>query len=159
MACGCGPSLQRHFNREQSIVQTIERVIILALLKNMREAGYEPAAVWDGEEYVMAVGEAGEYRSFPAEPRLLSSQPTKTTAPATIMRPLSDAIALRAIESVDESTLHFCHRNARTWGNRGVSLILGNGVDVVCDYHSATGEPFGEVVDAIADRIDKGQLP
>lgn len=140
-------------------MQTIERVIISALIRDMKAAGYEPAAVWDGELYTMAVGEVGEHRNFAGPASMYLEPPDEPEAPAEIIRPLSDAIAMSAIDSVDDCTLHFTHRNAKTWGNRGVLLILGNGEDVVSDYHVADGELFGEVVERIYQRIYYGRLP
>lgn len=130
-------------------MQTIERLMLTALLRDMRRAGYEPAAVWDGEEYVCArsANAADGVKSFPAR------------APKKIHRALTDEEALEAIDSVDESTLHFTQRNAREWGNRGVLLILGNGQDVMSDHHCADGEPFGEIISAIWDKVQDGKLP
>jgi hypothetical protein len=130
-------------------MQTIERVILSALLRDMRAAGYQPAAVWDGGEYVMACADGSVKSREHAE------------VPARIERPLTDAEALDAIASVDDSTLHFTHRNQQTWGNRGVLVILGNGEDVISDHHCARGEgeTFDAVIDAIYDRISNGGTP
>jgi hypothetical protein len=142
-------------------MQTIERVLILALIRDMRTAGYQPAAVWDGEAHVLAKSAnlADGLASFDAEPRMLSSQPTKSEAPANILRPLTDDEALQAIDTVDESTLHFTDCNATTWGGRGVLIILGNGEDCLSDYHVAKGEPFGGIIERIYDRISDGHTP
>lgn len=135
---------------------TIERTIIAALIRDLNKAGYLPAAFYDGEAYQMA--SADGIVSYDIEPRILSSQPCKSAAPDEIFRAMTAAEAIAAVDSVDEGTLHFTHRNARTWGNRGVMLILGNGEDVVSDYHCADGEPFSKVIEALYDRLNEGQI-
>lgn len=134
-------------------MQAIERVIIKALLRDMREEGYLPAAVWDGGAYVMAHGSFDEN-----SPRFHSSQSPDTDAPDLIVNPMTDEQVLEAIDSVDESTLHFTRRNSREWGNRGVLLILGNGEDVISDYHVANGESFGSVIDHLYTQLEAGDI-
>jgi len=136
-------------------MQTIERTIITALLRDMRAAGYQPAAVWDSEEYVMA-GKAGALEHFEAD-----------SAPDEITRALTDKEALDELDAVDAyTTLHFTRHNARTWGNRGVMIVLGNGEDVISDYHApledsdewdGAAEPFERIIEAIYDRISDGE--
>jgi hypothetical protein len=114
-------------------MQPIERAILIALLVDMRAAGYEPAAVWDGEAYLMAGG--AEYKQ--KRMRMHSSQSADTDAPDEITQPMTDDEVLDAVGSVDDpTTLHFTHHRKRTWGNRGALLILGNGEDIISDYHS-----------------------
>lgn len=134
-------------------MQLSERVIITALLRDMREDGYQPAAVWDGGAYVMAHGTFDERSQ-----RLHSSQCPDTAAPDHIVRPMTDEEVFAAVDSVDESTLHFTNKNATTWGSRGVLLILGNGEDVISDYHDARGESFGAVIDHLYTQIEAGDL-
>lgn len=133
-------------------MNTIERTIISALIRDMRAAGFQPAAVWDGEAYVMANG-TFEQNSM----RFHSSQSPDTDAPDNIERAMTDVEALAAIDSVDDSTLHFTHQNATTWGNRGVLLILGNGEDVISDYHCGD-TAFSAVVDGIYSRLNAGAV-
>jgi hypothetical protein len=126
-------------------MQAIERQILIALLKDMRAAGYQPAAVWDGEQYVIARSDGD----------VMSIDSKAGSGYERIARPLTDREALEAIDSVCDSTLHFTHHNAETWGNRGVLLILGNGEDVISDSHDAKDEPFGEIIDAVCRRIGR----
>lgn len=134
-------------------MKTIERTIISALMRDMRAAGYQTAAVWDGEAYVMAHGTFEEL-----SPRFHSSQAPNTAAPDHIERAMTDEEALAAVDAVDDSTLHFTNLNATTWGRRGVLLVLGNGEDVISDYHCAKGEPFSGVIDAIYARLENGSV-
>lgn len=128
-------------------MKTIERVIITALLRDMRAAGYQPAAVWDGGDYVMA------------RPDGSCGSREKAEVPARIVRALLDEEAFEVIDSVDDCTLHFTNHNAQTWGNRGVMIVLGNGEDVISDYHSPSGEAFTTIIDAITGRLDAGLVP
>lgn len=117
-------------------MQFIERVILGKLLAAMREAGHSPVAVWDGEEYqgAKATGDADVIGDKPAI--------------------MSDKEVLAAVDSVDFSTIHFTHRNTRTWGNRGVFVVLGNGEDVISDHHVAANEPtFQAVIDALSAEV------
>lgn len=127
-------------------MQTIERMILIALMRDMRAKGYEVAAVWDGSQYCMAVPK-GEVEYFDD-----GDPPTA----GDIVRPLTDAEALHAIDAVCESTLHFTHRDKKTWGNRGVLVILGNGKDVLSDFHAPDNEPFCGVVTIIYDKLEEG---
>lgn len=104
-------------------MQTIERVIVRRLIRAMKAKGYRVAAVWDGEEYQMP-GKDGNMTSLELD-----------DAPDNITRPMTEREALESVDSVDECTLHFTHANAKTWGNRGALLVLGNGEDVIADYH------------------------
>lgn len=129
-------------------MQSIERHIISALIRNMNDEGYLVAAFWDGEEYQMGGG-------LPGQPVVSHGA---EDPPDNIVRAMGETEALDAIDTVDEGTLHFTHRNKDTWGTRGVYLVLGNGEDVISDYHVAEGEPFGKVIKAIYDRISDGKL-
>ncbi len=139
-------------------MQSIERHIIAALVRDMAAKGYKVAAFWDGEAYQMP-GSDGAMTSFEAEPRFHSSQPTEAKGmPQTIKRAMTEAEALEAVNTVDEGTLHFTHHHKRTWGNRGVFIVLGNGEDCISDYHAVEREPFCEIIEAIYDRISNGKL-
>lgn len=127
-----------------------ERVIIKALVNDMAEAGYLPAAVWDGEEYLLAPNVKDcEFKRFGAG---------EDDAPESIERALSVDEALRAIDTVDDCTLHFTRKNSRVWGDRGVFLVLGNGEDVIIDHHDPKGEEFTAVVTALYDKITNQAL-
>lgn len=127
-----------------------ERVIIKALIEDMRAHGYEVAGVWDGEEYVLpnpdAIDGAFQYA------------PNDESTPTDITRAMTTDEALQAIDTVDDCTLHFTHQNKKTWGDRGVFLVLGNGEDVISDHHDPRGEPFSEVIADLGDKIEKQQL-
>lgn len=120
-------------------MKTIERYVITALMRDMRAAGYQVAAVHVGDGYVMA-------------------RTTLHRAPATIAEPMTDAKALEAIDSVDRCTLHFTDRNSTEWGDHGVLIILGNGEDCLSDSHSHENEPFNGIIDAIYDKLNAGSL-
>lgn len=146
-------------------MKTIERTIITALLRDMRAAGYQPAAVWDSEEYVLARADGTFLLSNVWDNGTIVERPWGTqryalgTEPIEIARPLSDEEVLVELDSVDaDCTLHFTHHNATTWGNRGVLLIQGNDEDVISDCHCADDEPFEGVIEAIYERITKGEL-
>lgn len=129
-------------------MQTIERTILTALLRDMHAAGYQPAAVWNDGEYVLGKGE-----------QTISLPPGSRKAFMDhIERPLTDAEALEHVDSVDCSTLHFTHQNATTWGDRGVFIVLGNGEDCLSDYHCPTGEPFASVIGALMSRLERGEV-
>lgn len=133
-------------------MKTIERMILIALMRDMRKAGYEVAAVWTGDEYRMACPE-GRVKNYAYD----DNERGMPVAPSKIIRSLTDVEALKEIDSVDQSTLHFTHRNAKTWGNRGVLVILGNGEDVLSDFHATEREPFGKVIRNIYDKLNNGQ--
>lgn len=121
--------------------QIAERAIIKALIVAMAAAGYQVAAVWDGEVYQMGGGKSYMPPAFVPD-----------HAPG-----MDETAALEAIYSVDECTLHFTHKGKHSWGNRGVLLILGNGADVISDYHCAD-KNFDDVISAIYARIEDGSV-
>lgn len=128
-------------------MKTIERMILLALIRDMRAQGYEVASVWDGDNYQMP-GPDATIQEFPADSKFIEGG---------IVRPMTDEEACEAMDSVCESTLHFTYRNKKTWGTRGVLVILGNGEDVLSDFHAPpTREPFQKVVIDIYDKLEKG---
>lgn len=128
-------------------MNTLERTIVTALLRDMRIAGYRPAAIWDGCEYVLG-GEAGELLNVASDDAIVD---------CGIARELTDAEVLEQIADIDDfPTLHFTHLNKSTWGNRGVMLITGNGEDIISDYHVVAGEPFGAVIERLYDCLSNG---
>lgn len=124
-------------------MQNIEKFIIQRLIADMERAGYHVAAVWDGEQYQMV----------DAEGRPISLD----RGPAHAKRAMSVAQALDSIDSVDDSTLHFTHKDASTWGDRGVLLILSNGEDVISDYHAGDAV-FESIIERIYDAISDQTL-
>lgn len=120
-------------------MKTIERYVITALVRDMCAAGYQVAAVHDGNGYWM-------HRRWCKR------------APATIKEPLSGERAFTAIDSVDMCTLHFTDQNSTAWGDHGVLIILGNGEDCLSDSHSHEGEPFNGIIDAIYGKLNRGAL-
>ncbi len=57
-----------------------------------------------------------------------------------------------AVDSVDESTIHFARVEEPTkWGRLGVLCVSGNGCDIISDYHC--GDPkFSAAIDAVGQR-------
>lgn len=103
----------------------VERAIIAKLCARLLLAGHRIAAVYDGEDYIMAgtIGHDTETYEQGDEPEHIAA-------------PLKLEHALDAIYAVDSiCTLHFTHKDSDTWGNRGVMLVTGNGSDVISDYH------------------------
>lgn len=113
-------------------MQRIERLIILELIAKLSTDGYKPVAVWDGYEYTGA--------------EMIGSAATLGEAPPA----MTAKQVLAAVDSTDTSTIHFTQQYSTAWGNRGVFVVLGNGVDVISDYHVARGEPFGIIVDTVS---------
>jgi hypothetical protein len=120
-------------------VQPIEKRIIAALVADMRAQGHDPAAVWTGERYVMASG--AELRDY-----------LEGEQPGTIDRALTDAEIMATLDAYGGS-LHFTWRAFRcwflpllpagscaNWGRCGVLLALGNGREVITDYHRLEGD-------------------
>jgi hypothetical protein len=132
-------------NIEELIMNITERVIIRQLIADLNQAGYQTAAVYDGGDYIM--GRDGKTVAIDGD-----------AAPSVIDRPLSVDEALEAIDSVDDATLHFTHKDSNTWGNRGVYLVLGNGEDVISDHHDPENEPFTQVICDLYKKIDNHQL-
>jgi hypothetical protein len=120
-------------------MNTLERYIVVKLIADMRTAGYQVAAVWDDGDYVMGQDD-GSVKS--------------TRRAKDFVRPLTDAEALDAIDSVEISTLHFTHQNKTTWGDRGVMLVPGNGSDIMSDWHDVIDEPFNAIIERICDTVE-----
>jgi hypothetical protein len=97
-------------------MQLIEKVIIVKLIEELDKAGFVPVQFWDGEEYQPIVWKNG------------------STGPDNNVQ--REKACMDAITSVDEGTLHFASKtDLKGWGRLGVLLILGNGEDVISDYH------------------------
>ncbi|HEY1900750.1 MAG TPA: hypothetical protein VGG49_13260 [Steroidobacteraceae bacterium] len=131
-------------------MKMVEALILKTLMKDMRAAGYQPAAVWTGEDYVVGIADR--------EQTLV--EVSATDPPDQIERPLTDEDVFSVFADYDmhAPTLHFTHQGKLTWGTRGVMLVEGNGEDIISDYHVAEGEQFGAVIDAIYERIEQGTL-
>src|SRR5262245_44024697 len=129
--------------RENEKRIALERSMVRGLIRAMKAEGYKVAAVFDSEEYVYAAAET----ALGAETREDSG---------AVRHTMNEREALDAVFSVDTCTLHFTHRNALTWGNRGVFIVLGNGADCLSDWHSPDKdkEPFGEIPFRMADKAD-----
>lgn len=62
---------------------------------------------------------------------------------------------LSVVLDLDTPTIHFAPiGKRRQWGNRGVMCVIGNGLDLLCDYHDDKGS-FAKAMDATYARIDK----
>lgn len=111
-------------------MRNIERIIIKRLIAEQAKAGYVPVQYFDG------MGSDGEY--VPLE--------------------LNDEKILEVIDTVDAGTLHFAPAaKHEDWGRRGVLLILGNGEDVISDWHTSD-EAFGQACERTLDAIEEKQL-
>ena len=105
-------------------MQPVEKRIITALIERLESAGYVPTQYYD------SVPGDGEYQEV-----------TGATLPERI------ASALAAVDSTDCGTLHFSPNED------GVFFVLGNGIDVISDYHC--GDPkFDAVVSAVSDESE-----
>ena len=114
-------------------MQNIERIIIRRLITEAAVRGFVPVKFWDGEEYQEV------------EQEVVCGEATRFSA-------------IKAIDTVDEGTLHFAPEKDRTaWGQRGVLLILGNGEDVISDWHSGD-ETFSAACEATLDAIEQKTL-
>lgn len=129
-------------------MKTIERYVISALMRDMRYQGYNVAAVWDGEMYQLA---GTRYQM------VARGQSSKSLLMERIEASLTDTQVFRVLDLGGTPTLHFTHRNTDTWGNMGVLLILGNGEDVISDYHCGD-EMFSSIIDSIHARLNAGEL-
>lgn len=116
-----------------------EQRILRALVDNLAAAGFQPAAVWIGGEYVMPLEPSG------------NPQETDQTVLDQIARPMSAAEILKIFEDYDLSTptVHFTHQHLTTWGNRGVMVVPGNGCDFISDWHCGDAA-FNAIVDQVA---------
>lgn len=130
-------------------MQTIERVIITALLRNALAEGLVPVAVWDSEEY------NGVPLQWDGD---LADKPRYIAANAIVSRALTDAEVLDVVGSVDDSTVHFAPvTDLQDWGACGVLLVLGNGEDIISDHHC--DDKLTRAVDAVFQATLRGLVP
>lgn len=129
-------------------MNTLEKTIITALLRDMQQEGYRAAAIWTGEDYVVA-GQSG----------LIEISRDAGGDGEPVARPLTEEEVFSVFTDYDMATptIHFTHKGLMTWGNRGVMVIEGNGEDIISDYHVAEGESFGSVIDHIYAQLETGQ--
>jgi len=114
-------------------MQLVEKVIVCKLIEELDSAGFVPVKFWDGEEY----------------------QTIEWKADSTVTNKVQrEKACIDAITSVDEGTLHFAPKSdLKGWGRLGVLLILGNGEDVISDYHCGNAE-FSAAVDRVYKFIE-----
>lgn len=125
-------------------MNTLERTILTALIRNLGQHGYKVASVWDDGAYILGKAD-GTIESL------------EDAGDSPIVRPLTVDEALDAVDSVDVSTIHFTYHNALDWGCRGIMVVLGNGEDCISDYHSPRDpEPFCQVIEEIYDKLNRG---
>jgi len=63
----------------------------------------------------------------------------------------TEAETIEAVNSVDDSTIHFAPvDNLEQWGRTGVYIVLGNGVDCISDYHCGNAK-FEEAIEAASE--------
>jgi hypothetical protein len=116
-------------------MQLIERLIICKLIEELDTAGFAPVQFWDGEEY----------------------QTIKWKADSTEANKVQrEKACIECVNSVGEGTLHFAPKtDLKAWGGLGVLLILGNGQDIISDYHCADHTPaFGPAIERVQEWIE-----
>lgn len=115
-------------------MQLVEKVIVCKLIEKLDAAGFVPVKWWDGEEY-QAIDNPMDNAATPAR---------------------REKQCIDAINTVDTGTLHFAPKTDLTnWGQMGVLLILGNGEDIISNYHCSTNYPaFTATVDSMNAFID-----
>lgn len=116
-------------------MQLIERLIICKLIEELDVAGFAPVKFWDGEAY----------------------QTIKWKASSTEANKVQrEKACIECITSVDEGTLHFAPKtDLKAWGRLGVLLILGNGQDIISDYHCADHTPtFAPAIERVYEWIE-----
>jgi hypothetical protein len=114
----------------------IERTIIREVIKVMDDAGFAPVQFHDGEAYQPVIWRAD------------------TMVPGTALARRT-ASAIKCIESVDMGTLHFAPKgDLKNWGATGVMFILGNGMDVIHDWHSGNAS-FSRAMDRALTNIEE----
>lgn len=71
--------------------------------------------------------------------------------PATTARKV-----IETLDAVDYNcTVHFAPaKNRKAWGNLGVVFVLGNGIDVISDYHCGNPE-FSEAMDRVSEYVNQ----
>jgi len=119
-----------------------ERRILDALLNKLRVAGFLPAAVWTGESYVLATS---------AEPDGTVLEWTTRQPPKAIARGLTNDEVHKIFADYDmyAPTVHFTRRHNITWGNHGVMVVPGNGIDFISDWHCGNAD-FDAIVDSVS---------
>lgn len=73
--------------------------------------------------------------------------------PATTLRQV-----IETLEAVDfNCTVHFAPASdPKDWGRMGVMFVLGNGIDVISDYHLPTTRPeFGAAMDRVTEYVNR----
>jgi len=129
-------------------MQNIERVIIRRMIADLSAAGFVPVAFWDEEEYQI-IAPDGTHATLRPLPK-----PLRTT----LVTQLSADEALTMVDSVDCGTLHFAPADQlQAWGRYGVFLVLGNGEDVISDYHCGN-EAFDNALQRTSKAIEEQQL-
>ncbi len=118
-----------------------ERRILDALLNNLRAAGFLPAAVWTGEDYVRihqgaVVDGLRVMEDDVMEAALTNEQVHQIFADYDMYAP----------------TVHFTRQHKVTWGDRGVMVVPGNGIDFISDWHCGD-----KAFDAIVDSVSSAQ--
>lgn len=106
----------------------IEKLIVCKLIAELDVAGFVPVQFWDGEEYQPITWKSSCPEAIPVQ---------------------REGACIAAVRTVDEGTLHFAPKHdLAAWGNLGVLLILGNGGDIISDYHCGNKD-----FDAVLDRV------
>lgn len=115
-------------------MQNVEKRIITALIEACELAGFVPVKFWDSGEYQDVTWKANSVGPTAEQQRIESS--------------------ITCVDSVDEGTLHFAPKSdLGAWGQRGVLLILGNGIDIISDWHCGDSA-FDHAVESVAMRSE-----
>lgn len=119
----------------------VERAILIALIDNLRSAGFAPAAVWTEENYQLADGEELSYSN------------------REIRKPMTTDEVLKVFDDFDmlAPTVHFTHQHKLSWGNLGVMVVNGNGEDFISDWHNSD-RAFDAIVETVVEAAGEGAL-
>jgi hypothetical protein len=123
----------------------IEAAMLRAMLKCLRNAGFVPVDVWDGESYVY--GGKG-------------AKPGSKAKPARVLtvREVIDPIYTTS----DKCTLHFApDYDLGAWGELGLLITRGGGLECVYDWHVHREGPFERftaAVERLCDAVGKGDI-
>jgi hypothetical protein len=121
----------------------LEIAIVCLLIDELREGGYVPVAVWDGDGYnyspkTSAGAKRNKHGCMPVE--------------------MSVAEVLDVVFGVDNSTIHFAPAACLDdWGDFGVAIVGGNGVDCIVDHHVHRGCPWERILNNLGDALISGR--
>lgn len=110
----------------------VERAIVAALVTELHVAGFVLVQLYDGFKYRPVPHNRSNYALVEHALRVVFSPTLNTYHP----------------------TLHFAPKDKIiSWGARGVMLVLGNGVDIISDWHH--DGIFSQTVKRVCDAVDQ----